>query len=436
MTAHSGPWPADMSAFCFEMPHSADSILFESGKGVRLFDEQGRGYLDALSGVFVTCFGYDCEPITSAMTEQLGRMAFNPPLHGTNRNALRLAEALVELAPEGITSVKFTSGGSEAVEAAARMARFFHRFSGNPGKVKILSNYDGYHGSTFGALSITGHPVSGMFGPGLPGIVHVWPPEFFESTQNLSKEDACELAAATVERTILAEGPDSVAALIVEPLSYLRAMAVPTAAYFARLREICDRHNVLLVFDEIVTGFGRTGANFAAQTFGTTPDLICVGKGISGGYAPLAAVLVGERVAGLLGGPKGPKAFGPSHTYSANPLTSAAGLAAVNHFRDGRFLDVIAALDATLRPRITALVGDRGTMHGAGLLYGIKLKDPEGIGTGTAVALACLRRGLIIRGDDDYIVIAPPFVTTEADVQEICLTLGDALDEVCGPVSA
>ncbi|MEU8774275.1 aminotransferase class III-fold pyridoxal phosphate-dependent enzyme [Streptomyces sp. NPDC048606] len=424
-------WPSDLSAFAFEVPHSPEALLFESAKGIRLTDTTGRGYLDALSGVFVTCFGYDCEPIVSAVADQLRTLPFNPPLHGTNRPALELARALVDLAPPGITTAKLVNGGSESVEAAIRLSRLYHRERGNPGKVKILSYYHGYHGATFGSLSLTGRPDVTRFGPGLPGVVHVWPPDCLEAFWDVPAERSGELAAAMIERTIEAEGPDSVAAIVMEPVIHLRGMAIAPADYLARIREVCDRHGVLLVFDEIVTGFGRTGSPFAAQTFGVTPDILCVGKGISGGFAPLAAVLMGGHIAEVLGEKGGPVSFAPSHTYAANPMAAAAGLAAVTHFRDGGYLDRIAALAADTEPRLRALVEGRGTLRSIGLLYGLKLVA-DGERLGERVASACLRRGLIIRGQDDWVVLAPAFVTTPAEVDEILGTLGEALDEVCG----
>ncbi|QLH19458.1 aspartate aminotransferase family protein [Streptomyces sp. Rer75] len=426
-------WPTDLSAYCFEVPHSEDAVLFTSGKGIRLQDAGGRSYLDGLSGVFVTCFGYDCEPITRAVEDQLRTLPFNPPLHGTNHAALELARGLVDLAPPGITAAKLVNGGSESVEAAVRLARLYHRTHGNPDKIKVLSHYHGYHGATFGSLSLTGRPDVGRFGPGLGGFLHVWPPDCLESFWGVPPEESGALAASIIERTIEAEGPDSVAALVIEPVIHLRGMAIPSADYLTRLREICDRHNVLLVFDEIVTGFGRTGRPFAAQTFGVTPDIMCVGKGISGGYAPLAAVLMAERVAAILGDSGGPLAFAPSHTYAANPMASAAGLAAVNLFRDGDFPVRIGKLSEYIEPRLRELIGGRGTLRSIGLLYGVKLLEDGGERPiGERFAQACLRRGLIIRGQDDWFVMAPAFVTTETEADEMLQVLAAALDEVCG----
>ncbi|MFE6689171.1 aspartate aminotransferase family protein [Streptomyces sp. NPDC057743] len=423
-------WPPDLSAYCFEVPHSDRSLLFESGKGIRLTDAAGRSFLDAMSGVFVTCFGYDCEPIMQAVTDQLRTLPFNPPLHGTNRAALELARGLVELAPPGITAAKLVNGGSESVEAAVRLARLYHRAHGNPDRVKVLSYYHGYHGATFGSLSLTGRPDVARFGPGLPGVVHVWPPDCLETFWDVSPERSGALAAAMIERTIEAEGPESVAALVMEPVIHLRGMAIPPADYLARVREVCDRHGVLLVFDEIVTGFGRTGQPFAAQTFGVTPDILCVGKGISGGFAPLAAVLMADRLAEVLREAGGPPSFAPSHTYAANPMSAAAGLAAVTLFRQDGYLDRIRALAGHLEPRLRGVVGGRGTVRALGLLYGVKLAGGDGVGD--QVAAACQRRGLILRGQDDWVVLAPAFVTTTGEADQILALLGEALDEVCG----
>ena len=427
-------WPTDMSAYCFEVPYSDQSILFSSASGVRLTDTTGRSYLDGLSGVFVTCFGYGAETITSAVAKQVQTMAFNPPLHGTNPNALELAKRLVDLAPDGICAAKLVNGGSESVEAAIRLARLYHHERGRQGKVKVLSHYHGYHGATYGSLSATGRPDITRFGPGLPGMVHVWPPDCVESFLGVPYERSGTAAAELIARTIEAEGPDSVAALVVEPVIHLRGMAMPPADYLPALREVCDRYDVTLVFDEIVTGFGRTGAPFAAQTYATTPDLICVGKGISGGYAPLAGVLIGERLAGVLDGEAGSRSFAPSHTYAANPVATAAGLAAMDLFEQSDALGSVARLSARMDAGLREVIGERGQIRGLGLLFGVTLlpqdgPDPE---VGAKVAAACLERGLIVRGQDDWVVLAPAFVAGDTDIDELLAILGEAVDEVCG----
>ncbi|GAB3463723.1 aminotransferase family protein [Actinophytocola sediminis] len=425
-------WPAETRSFCAEMPFSEQTALFEHGKGVHLFDAQGRTYLDSLSGVFVVCFGYDCQPIVSAMTEQLQKLAFIPPLHGTNRNAIDLAHGLVELAPDGISSVKLLSGGSEAVECAVRLARLYHVLRGKNTKQKVLSNYQSYHGATYGSLALTGHPSVGIFGAPMPAVVHTWPPEAVAEHWNLDMPAASEQAAMLIERTIENEGPDSIAALIVEPMSGVRAMAVPDTIYFTKLREICDRHDILLIFDEIVTGFGRTGTPFAAQGVGVTPDLLCAGKGISSGYAPLSALLIHERIAGMFRDGDNPMAFGPTHTYSGNPIAAAAGLAAVNYFNEGDFLPRINRLGDRLQRSVREIVGDRGAVNGKGLLCGIRFPDPDGRAVGDLVEQACLRRGVIVRGMIDGLMIAPPFVISDEELDEVLSVLTESIDEVVG----
>jgi adenosylmethionine-8-amino-7-oxononanoate aminotransferase len=432
-TADDFQWPSETRSFCAELPFTPRTTIFDHGKGIQLFDVRGRGYLDALSGVFVTCFGYDCEPIVSAMTDQLRRgLAFQPPLHGTNENALRLAHALVDLAPDGITAVKLLSGGSEAVEAAIRLSRVYHTVSGKPAKQKIISHYQSFHGATYGSLALTGHPGVKVFGAPMPDVVHTLPPEVLAQQWGLTSAEAGERAAALIEQTIEAEGPDNVAALVVETVSQLRELVTPDPGYFARVREICDRYDVLLVFDEIVTGFGRTGRNFGADAVGVTPDLICAGKGLSGGYAPLSALLIHERVATPFRDRDGHVAFGTTHTFSGNPIAAAAGLAAVTHFTEGGFLPVIQDLSVHLRRSMEAALGDRATVNLSGLLCGVVVDDPDGRGVGDLIEAACWERGVIVRGMPYGIMLAPPFITTTAQLDEICAVVGDAVDQVVG----
>ncbi|OQO92577.1 aspartate aminotransferase family protein [Saccharomonospora piscinae] len=426
-------WPAETRSFCAELPFTPRTTIFEYGRGIHLYDARGRDFLDALSGVFVTCFGYDCAPITEAMTEQLRRgLTFQPPLHGTNHNALRLADALTGIAPDGISAVKLLSGGSEAVEAAIRLARLYHTVSGNPAKQKIISHYESYHGATYGSLALTGHPGVKVFGSPMPDVVHTMPPEALAKQWGLTAEQAGEQAAAMIEQTIVAEGPENVAALVVETFSQLRELVAPDRGYFTRVREICDRYDVLLVFDEIVTGFGRTGENFGSQTVGVTPDLICAGKGISGGYAPLSALLIHERVASPFRDDDGHMAFGTTHTFSGNPLAAAAGLAAVTHFTEGGFLPRIRQLSDHLRRTLTAAVGDRGTVNLSGLLCGVSVPDPDGRGIGDLIEAKCWDHGVIVRGMPYGIMLAPPFITTTTELDEICAVVGAAVDEVVG----
>jgi beta-alanine--pyruvate transaminase len=424
---------AESSSFCFQLPCSADSILFESGDGVYITDRRGRTFLDALSGIFVTCFGYGCRPIIDAMSRQIEKLAFHSPLLGTNAPALHLSEALVGIAPGGFDCVQLVNGGSESVEAAMRLVRLYQRALGYGGKYKILSNYHGYHGSTYGALSLTGRPDVARFDPRLAGVVRIWVPDCIETMFGVDSAAASAACAKLIERTVEAEGPDSIAAIIVEPIVHLLGMAVPPPDYLRTLRAICDRHEILLIFDEIVTGFGRTGHPFAAHAFDVLPDIMCVGKGISGGYAPLAAVLMSERVSAVLRDEHGLAASGPSHTYAANPVSAAAGLAAVR-LLDNHMLERVGEIGAFARRRLELAVGGRGTVRGMGLLYGIKLAaspdhDPVP-DLGERVARACLERNVIIRGSEDWVALAPAYIATESEIEVIADTLSAAIADV------
>ena len=434
----------DFRNFCFEVPYSPDTPIFESGSGIRVKDLRGREYIDAISGVFVTSFGHSCQPIIDAMSTQLQKLAFPPPLHSLNKLSISLASELVELSSLKFDCAKLFNGGSESIEAALRITRLYHSAKGNHKKLKILSNYNGYHGSTYGSLSLTGRADTTRFGPKMPGFIHVWPADCFACPYDLEYPGCQTLCASMIEKTIQAEGPESVAAIFVEPIIHLVGMAVPPKSYFRQLREICDRYNILLVFDEIVTGFGRTGAFFAADTFEVKPDLMCVGKGVTGGYAPLAAVLMSEGVSAILRDQKYSYAsFAPSHTYAGNPVSAAAGLAAVNLLKSGNYLFKVREQGSYLQEKLEETVGVYGRVRGMGLLWGCKLNPPNHLiglnhtrlNLGSHVQQACMKRGLIIRGQEDMFVIAPAFICSHQDIDRICQLLKEALQEVYTRIS-
>jgi beta-alanine--pyruvate transaminase len=420
-------------AFCYEIPPAPETPVFTSGDGVWLADDRGRRYLDGISGIFVASLGYGSAPIIDAMTTQLRKLAFSPPLHGLHEEPIALAEELVRFAGAPFDCAKLLNGGSEAIEAALRVTRLYFRRRGKPHKTKIISNYNGYHGATYGALSLTGRPDVQRFEPRLPGFVHVWPPDCFACPFGKEYPSCGITCAGAVEQTILAEGSDSVAAVVVEPLIHLLGMVVPPAEYFAEIRAICDRHDVLLIFDEIVTGCGRTGRAFAAQTFAVEPDLLCAGKSLSGGYAPLSALLMSERVSWALRDDDGNAALAPSHTYAGNPVSAVAGRAALALIAREETLARVRDAGALLAAELAAAVGSRGRVRGVGLLYGVKLPAPPHRAAGEmgkAVESRCRERGMIVRGESDWIVVAPAYVTTDAELRQIARTIGAAIDEL------
>jgi adenosylmethionine-8-amino-7-oxononanoate aminotransferase len=421
--------------------------IFVRGEGVRLQDSDGRWYLDGLSGVFVTSLGYGNERVLRAAIEQLQQLHFAPPLHGTNPPALALAERLRRVAPapmrgEQGVGVKLLSGGSEATEAAMKLARQYWKQAGHPRKYKIVARYGGYHGATMGALSAGGGwERKSVFEPLGAGFLHHHPPHVFRHLFGATLDDAtCGVASATlVERTIEAEDPETVAAVIVEPISVSSAgYVVPPPAYFQVLRAACDRHDVLLIYDEIITGFGRLGEWFGADYYGVAPDLLCAGKGMSGGYAPLAAVLIAGRVwQAFLGRPDERREFHHGHTFGGNPVAAAAGAAAIDEIEARGLIPHARQVGASLRAGLEALhgrfAGVIGDVRGAGLLQGFEFdpqRYPKSARPGQRFEALARERGLIARCGDDFVVFAPPLVITPAEVDELLDITGACLERL------
>ena len=421
--------------------------VFVRGEGVRLQDREGHWYLDGLSGVFVAGLGYDNERIIQAATDQLRSLHFAPPLHGTTPPAIELATRLREIAPAAMrgeqgAAVKLLSGGSEATETALKLARQYHKQAGHPRKYKLIARYGGYHGGTMGALSASGGwERRCVFEPLVAGVLHTHPPFCqrcpFDKTYD---NGACGITCARlIERTIEAEDPETVAAAIMEPMSMSSAgIIVPPPEYFSILRAACDKHNVLLIFDEIITGFGRLGAWFGADYYGVAPDLLACGKGMSGGYAPLAAVLIADRVwQAFLGDPDSRREFHHGHTFAGNPVACAVGLATLAEYQERDLIAHAALLGTQLRARLDAFAETypfvRG-VRGAGLLQGFDLAadtwPEEAAPPGKRFAAVARERGLIARCGDDFVGFAPPLVMQTAEIDELCDITAACLQEM------
>jgi adenosylmethionine-8-amino-7-oxononanoate aminotransferase len=404
-----------------------DPFVVVAGEGLSVTDHRGKQYLDGLSGVFVNSVGHRNRAVIGAMAEQLHTLAFAPPLAGTNPVALELTRELLRFIGNGFGAVKLLSGGSEATEAAMKMARQYHKQTGHPHKFKILARYGGYHGATMGALSASGGwERKSVFEPLVAGFLHVHPPTCnacpYDHTLDECRAHDLFTCARHFERTIQAEDPETIAAVIVEPISVSGAgFTVPPAEYLPMLRAICDQYNVLLILDEIITGFGRLGTNFGADYFGVVPDLLCGGKGMSGGYAPLSAVFVQERVqAAFLGAPDERREFHHGHTYGGNPVAAAAGLAVLQLMDDQQLVANAAAMGVVLRAHLEGMAarlpGIRN-IRGAGLLQGFDL-DPAiyGPAPGAAVERAAREHGLLARIGKDFVVFAPPLTIDAAGI--------------------
>ena len=326
---------------------------------------QGKRYLDAISGIYVVSVGHNNRRVIEAIRQQLDSLAFSPPMHGTNPQAVQLANLLAELAPGDLSTVKFECGGAEVVEAAIKLARQYHKLTGSPGKYKIISRYQSWHGSTLGALSASGLKSRKTVNePMAPGFVHVFPPTCYRCPFGKTYPD-CGITCATIVGDVIEmEDPATVAAILVEPIGHTGGVIDPPEEYLPILREICDRHNILLIFDEIITGIGRTGRMFAAETFGVTPDVLCVAKGLSGGYAPLSAMICRREIADAFWGPIAENpGFVEGHTFEGNPISCAAGIAVLREIIERDLLENARTQGARLRQGFEAMArkysGDR-----------------------------------------------------------------------------
>src|SRR3954470_6440184 len=423
---------------------SKSPLLMARSDGVHYWDVGGKRYLDALSGIYVVSVGHNNRRVIDAIHKQLDTLCFSAPMHGTNPVAVQLATMLAELAPGDLDAVKFQTGGSEVTEAAIKLARQYHRLTGNPGKYKVISRYLSWHGSTMGALS-----ASGLKGrktvnePLAPGFLHVFPPTCYRCPFGKSSPRVCGITCATIVGDVIAmEDPATVAAVMVEPIGHTGGIIDPPPEYLPILREVCDRHDVLLIFDEIITGIGRTGRMFAAETFGVVPDVLCVAKGLSGGYAPLSAMICRRPIADAFWGPASENpGFVEGHTFEGNPISCAAGIAVLREILERDLCGNARRQGERLRAgfeRIAEKYGVIGDVRGKGLFQGIEfVRDPatkepfpQEMAFGVRVGRRALESGLLCRFDPHWIAFGPPLVVSAEQVDEMVDVLDRSIDDV------
>ncbi len=429
----------DLSALIHPLHYPADHqapIVFVEGQGAVLRDAEGREYLDGLASLWNVNAGHGRTELADAAAAQMRKLAYASAYVGyTNEPAVRLAERLLRVAYSNLSGVYFTTGGAESNETAFKIARYFWRRQGIPTKTKFISRIHGYHGVTLAAMSATGMPAfQKMFQPVVPGFVHVLPSYPYRSPGSM---------ADVVEAAIKKEGPDTVAAVIAEPVIGAGGVIPPAADYFPAVREICNRYDVLLIADEIITGFGRTGRWFALEHWGVQPDLVVFAKGVTSAYLPLGGVMISRRIHEAIAQAPASERFMHAATYSGHPTCCAVGLANLDIFERERLVERAAAMGTRLQQKAQTLrqlpaVGD---VRGLGLMCGIELvadrmtKAPA-LGVGAKVVGEARRRGLITRiragqaGDypiGDTICLAPPLVVTEAQVDRIIDILRESI---------
>jgi adenosylmethionine-8-amino-7-oxononanoate aminotransferase len=440
----------ESAVFHRDLRATYDSIV--SASGMYLRDANGREILDAVGGAGTVVLGHGVTEITDAVARHGRELSFVYGATFTNPWQEQLAAELVGMNPRLATRVYFVSGGSEGNETAVKMARQYHLQRGRPQKHKVIARWQSFHGSTLATLSLSGRPAwREPFLPLLSPVPHIVPPYCYRCPLGRGYPD-CEAACADdLERAIVMEGPDSVAAFIAEPVIGTTVTAVvPVPDYYRRIREICDRYDVLFIADEVLTGYGRTGRWLAIEHWDVAPDIVVMGKGISSGYVPLGAVLAAQRVVAAFESGSGQFAHG--FTYSGNPFCTFVGLQVLRHARDHGLFDQVgekgeylAAVLAELAAR-HEIVGD---VRGLGLLAGLEFVAdratrrpfPERADITRRVARLALERGvLIIPGvpganygqGGDHIQLSPPYVITRAQIDRI----GEVLDAVLTEVEA
>lgn len=412
-------------------------LIVERAEGLYYWDTEGKRYFDAIGGIFVATLGHGHPRIVEALKKQLEKLSFAPPMHGTADVTLDFVERLGQVTPEDLNFIKPFSGGSESIEAALKFARQYFKQSGRPGKYKFISRYHGYHGATFGAMAASGTGKRKTpFEPQMAGFLKVFPPTYYRDRFS-SWEECNRFCARMFEDVIINEDPDTIAGIIVEPIGNTGGIITPTEEYFQILRQICDEHDVLLIFDEIITGYGRTGSMFAAQTFNTTPDILCGGKALSSGAMPLGAMMVREGMGAAFRGPaEDGLNFAHGHTYAGNPLACAVGMAVIDEIEEKNLCQNAQVLGEYLAAKLEELkkYGVVREVRGRGLIRGVELvRDAETLEPfpelGQALKKTALENGLVMRIDPNWFAVAPALVANKDDIDEMCALIEKSLKE-------
>ena len=431
------------------MKKSAPDIIAR-GEGCWVWDVDGHKMLDGVAGLWSSNLGHSCKPVRDAIVAQLDELPFFNTFRGTTHpRAIELSRAVVDLmAPDGVSAVMFSNGGSDAVEGALKLARQYHKLRGEKDRVKFIAMRQGYHGVHFGGMSVNGNSnFRRPYEPLLPGVFHIDSPWLYRNAYVTGQgpQDEAELGrivAGQLEREIQFQGADTVAAFIAEPVQGAGGLIVPPANFWPLVREVCDKYGVLLIADEVVTGFGRTGHLFGTRLWGVQADLWCLAKGISSGYVPLGATAISQKVADVFDADAtGAAQVTHGYTYSAHPVAAAAALATLKILQAEDIPGHVATVSPAFQQRLRGLK-DRvpfvGDVRGVGLMLGIEMVAdrasraplPKTSDLPTRVARAAYRRGLMVRVSGPNLILSPPLVITEDELDYLCSTLEAAFDEV------
>ena len=419
--------------------------MLDYAKGIYLYDTEGKKYLDGSSGAMVSNIGHSNLNVLAAMKKQMDKATFGYRLHFQNEPAEQLATMTANLMPEGLDRVFFVSGGSEAVESCIKLARQYALTKGEDSRYKVISRFPSYHGCSLGALALTGYnPLSKPFAPMMHDMPKIAAPTCYLDSDNLDDEASGIKYAELLRDEIIAQGEDTVLAFIMEPVGGASTGAlVAPDSYYQCIRDICDEYGILLIYDEVMTGAGRTGKFLACEHWGIIPDIIALSKGFAAGYAPLGAMVAKSNIVDAVLDSGG---FLHGFTYAGNPLACAAGVAVLTELQDQNIVENAAKMGVILKAKLTKLM-DRypfiGDVRGLGLLLAFELVSdretmqvlPKELNAYNRLVDLAYERGLIIysrrtRGglEGDHFLICPPLTINEAQIDELMSILTESLD--------
>ncbi len=433
--------PNDLRAFW--MPFTSNRQfkqsprMFVAAKDMHYTTAEGRQILDGTAGLWCVNAGH-CRPkITEAIGKQAAELDYAPAFQMGHPKAFELANRLVDLSPKGMDHVFYTNSGSESVDTALKIAIAYHRVRGEGARFRLIGRERGYHGVNFGGISVGGIVTNRkMFGTLLTGVDHM--PHTHLPAKNAftrgEPEHGAELANE-LERIVTLHDASTVAAVIVEPVAGSTGVLIPPKGYLQKLREICDKHGILLIFDEVITGYGRMGAPFAADYFGVTPDIITTAKGLTNGVIPMGAVFVKNEIHdAFMNGPEHMIEFFHGYTYSGNPIAAAAGIATLDTYKEEGLFERAAEMAPYWADALHSLKDARHVIdiRNIGLIGAIELEPIAGQPTKRAFSafLRAYEKGILIRTTGDIIAMSPPLIVSKAQIDELVTTLREVLGEI------
>jgi 4-aminobutyrate--pyruvate transaminase len=423
--------------------HRAEgAVIIERGEGIRVWDTDGREYIEAMAGLWCASLGFSERRLADAAHAQMLKLPYYHTFFQKGHEpAVELAEKLLAIAPPGMARVLFQCSGSEANDAAIKLVWYYNAILGRPEKRKIIGRVRGYHGNTIASVSLSGQPHMHLgFGLPLPGFVHTDNPNYYRfQLDGETEEMFSQRMADNLEKLILAEGPDTVAAFFAEPVQGGGGAITPPRGYFAAIQAVLRKYDVLMIADEVICGFGRTGAMWGCETYGIAPDMVSCAKQLSAAYQPISALMIGAKIHdALVEGSRVHGSFGHGFTYGGHPVACAVALETLKIYEERDIVGHVRSVAPAFLDGLAAfadhpLVGD---VRGVGLIAGVELVSdkatrapfPAAAKAGLAVQLACERAGLIVRAIGDRIAFTPPLIITEAEVAELCRRFGEGLD--------